>query len=541
MKKILALIALLLLAGCAPGHVRETFNVREFGASGLKAQDATKALQDAVDACAAAGGGTVLIPPGEYTSGTIRLRSHVRVYVEGGATIFVTKDTSRFDRGHNGICAALFYGTDLENVTVEGRGTLDGQAEYEWRLNDWEDDFIRPNQRLWEAGGKPLMRAFPVGLPKETVFPRMFLLLRCKDVRIAGLTMIRSRSWNINPYDCDRVVIDGVSIFSSLKEAVWADGIDPDGCRDVRISNSTIETGDDAIVFYSSQCWGTPKPCEDITVTNCRISSASSALKFCDGNSAAIRRVTVDNCVVSKSNRGIAFMNFDGGIVSDVVFSNLVVECERYDWFWWGDGDPLHVNLRRRSDIHASITPDKCAPAGIIRNVLLHNVLMRGQGACNLMGHPDHWLEDVKLENVRLFLTATPDNPLEKAKHAMSIRWAKNLTLKDVEIVWGSPESTKWESALHLEDIQGLVLDGFRGGPAPGAQSAPAVVLHQVDDAVVRNCRSGEGAGAFLSVTGDASRGIRLVGNDLRRAKRAWVTGDGAKAAEVKESGTLLP
>ena len=80
----------------------------------------------------------------------------------------------------------------------------------------------------------------------------MVLLLRCVDVRIAGLKFLRSRSWTINPYACKRLVIDGVYIYSSQKEAVWADGIDPDGCQDVHISNSTIETGDDAIVFYST-------------------------------------------------------------------------------------------------------------------------------------------------------------------------------------------------------------------------------------------------------------------------------------------------
>ena len=111
------------------------------------------------------------------------------------------------------------------------------------------------------------------------------------------------------------MVIDGVYIRSSLKDGVWADGIDPDGCKDVRISNCTIETGDDALVFYSMNWFGPALPCENITVTNCRLSSASSAVKFCDGNMNAVRRVTIDNCVITDSNRGLAFMDFDGGEV----------------------------------------------------------------------------------------------------------------------------------------------------------------------------------------------------------------------------------
>jgi polygalacturonase len=135
-----------------------------------------------------------------------------------------------------------------------------------------------------EATRKPLMRPFPTGFPNETVYPRLVLLLRCVDVRITGLKFLRSRSWTINPYACKRLVIDGVSIYSSQKEGVWADGIDPDGCQDVRIANSTIETGDDAIVFYSTDNWGPVLPTENVTVTNCRLSSSSSAIKFCDGN-----------------------------------------------------------------------------------------------------------------------------------------------------------------------------------------------------------------------------------------------------------------
>ncbi len=78
-----------------------------------------------------------------------------------------------------------------------------------------------------------------------------------------GLKFMRSRSWTINPYACKRLVIDGVYIYSSQKEGVWADGIDPDGCQDVRIANSTVETGDDAHRFYSANIWGPALPAEE--------------------------------------------------------------------------------------------------------------------------------------------------------------------------------------------------------------------------------------------------------------------------------------
>jgi Glycosyl hydrolases family 28/Pectate lyase superfamily protein len=521
----LALTALVPIFRPALAADLATFNVKDFGATGRKTDDAHAAIQKAVDACAAAGGGMVYLPPGEYSSGTITLKSHVRFHIEAGATLFASLNRSTFDKG------ALFYGEGLENITLEGRGLVDGQATYDWRLNDHDDDFIRPNLVLMETLRKPLMRPFPKDHPKETNFPRMVLLVRCKDVRITELSFVRSPSWNIHPYGCERVVIDGVYIQSSLREGVWADGIDPDGCKDVRISNSTIETGDDAIVFYSVDAYGPALPCENITVTNCRISSASSALKFCDGNRNSIRKVTVDNCVITSSNRGIAFMNFDHGYVSDVVLSNLTIETKLHDWFWWGDGEALHFNVKRRSEIHASVPKFPVQPIGAIRNVIIRNVIARGNGSSVILGHPESYLENVTFDNIRLFLSAVPEHPMQKAEHALKIRWARNLKLRDIEVHWEKPASEKWQSALYLEDIQGLELEGFSG--RPGTVQFPAVVLNQVEDATIRNTRVEPGTTVFLDVKGEKTRGIGLIGNDFRKAKTPYQTTSGARKSEV--------
>ncbi len=507
------------------------FNVKDYGATGEKSNDARGAIQKAIDACAAAGGGMVYLPPGEYTSGQIRLRSHVRFYLDAGATLFASTGSHAFEKTH---WAALLYGEDLENISIEGRGTLDGQSEYEWRLDDLDDAYIRENSLIIKGLGRPLMRPFPKGFPTETVYPRMVLLIRCKDVRITGVSFVRSRSWNIHPYACERLVIDGVYIHSSLKEGVWADGIDPDGCKDVRISNSTIETGDDALVFYSSDAYGPALPCENITVTNCRLSSASSALKFVDGNLTSIRKVTVDNCVITSSNRGIAFMVFNKGYVSDVVLSNLTIETTGFDWYWWGDADPIHFNIKRLSEIDPKRPREKDPPMGAIRNVMIRNLIARGKGSCMINGHPESWLEGISLENVKLFLSADPASPLQKAVHAMKFRWARDLRLKDVEVVWEKPESEKWENALYVEDIQGLEIEGFSGRQAKPGTDLPAVVLNQVDDVVIRNSRSREGTTVFLRVMGDKSRGVVLLNNDLRKAKVPYRVDGGARINEVK-------
>ncbi|OGU26850.1 MAG: hypothetical protein A2X66_07965 [Ignavibacteria bacterium GWA2_54_16] len=490
------------------------FNVRTFGASGIKSENAQSCLQRAIDSCAGSGGGMVYVPPGEYSSGTLHLRSHVRLYLEAGAIIYSIKDKSAFDKD------ALLYGEDLENISLEGKGTIDGQGAYEWRLNDIQDDFIRPNQEQMEALGKPLLRSFP----KKDQFGKMILLLRCKDVLISGVSLIRSPSWTIHPYGCERLVIDGVYIQSSLAEGVWADGIDPDGCKDVRISNCTIETGDDAIVFYSMNWYGPALPCENITVTNCRLSSASSAIKFCDGNMNTVRKVTIDNCVITNSNRGLAFMVFDGGIVSDIVISNLTIECRRHDWFWWGDGDPFHFNIKRRSEVHKHVKFENEPPAGIIRNVLIQNVVARGKGSSMMNGHPASWLDGVTFDNVKLFLSSDTSVAYDKSVHALNFQRVKNLRLRNFEVFWETPASKRWQSALSIEDARGVEVHNFSGAAGAVGSDVPVISLTRVEDAMIRNSVVREGTKTFLGLAGSGISNIVIQGNDLRRAAKPIVS-----------------
>lgn len=508
------------------------FNVRAYGATGKKVDSAQAAIQKAVDACAANGGGMVYVPPGEYFTGTIHLRSHVRFFVEAGATVYSIKRKEAFDKD------ALFYGEDLVNITLEGRGTIDGQGGYVYRpKGDHHDDFIYPNQAEMEKLGKSLVRSFP----KEDQFGKLVLLLRCRDVRIAGLNFIDSPSWTMHLYGCERTVIDGLFIRSSLKDGVWADGIDPDGCKDLRISNCTIETGDDALVFYSMNWFGPALPCENITVTNCRLSSASSAIKFCDGNMNAVRNVTIDNCVITKSNRGIAFMNFDGGLVENIVLSNLTIDCVRYDWFWWGDGEPFHFNIKKRSEVHKNWKKEDDRPAGKIRNVKISNVIAHGQGASVCNGHPDSWLEGITMENVKLFIAHDPDAPYDKAVHALTFKWAENLKLRDVEILWEGRDNPKWESALFLDEVKDLEMSGFKGRQAKTGQAgtAPAVLLNQVEGALIRDCRAAWGTNEFFRFSGPKTKDIVLQGNDSRQAGTVVVRNPEVTASAVREIDSI--
>ena len=133
----------------------------------MKAHNARPAIQRAIDACAAAGGGIVHVPPGKYTSGTVRLRSHVRITIDAGATVFAVREPSAYEFGTIPSKAALFYGEDVEGISIDGRGTVDGQAEYEWREDDYEQGF--DHKTLMHKLGRPLRRSFPKDFPHRTI------------------------------------------------------------------------------------------------------------------------------------------------------------------------------------------------------------------------------------------------------------------------------------------------------------------------------------------------------------------------------------
>jgi hypothetical protein len=461
----------------------------------------------------------------------LHLRSHVKLYLEIGATLYGSTSESDFTTD------ALLLGEDLENISIEGRGTINGQSEYVWRMNTIDDAYIRDNQKSAEAAGIPLMRSFPKDLEHRKIYPHMIKLIRCRDIRVAGISILNSPSWTFYPYDCDKLRIDGIYIHTDQKYGVWADGIDPDSCRDVVISNSTIETGDDAIVFYSSHAsGGPPKACENITVTNCRLSSSSSAIKFCDGNEVAVRNVTINNIVITNSNRGIAFMVYDGGVVENVVISNIVVNTHRFDWFWWGNGDPIYFTVQRRSEsLGLPLKPNE-PPAGVIRHVIVRNIVAHGQGSCLILGHPDSWLDDISLENIKLFQSTDNTPGYDRSVDAMYFRYAKNIKVKDVQISWEKPESPKWQSAMHFQDVKNLKLEGFSGAPARVESGDPALVLEQVDGANIVDSTTAAGTKVFLKVRGAKSQDINLHGNEIHMAHAAVQTDEDVKPGSVKES-----
>ncbi len=165
---------------------------------------------------------------------------------------------------------------------------------------------------------------------------------------------------------------------------------------------------------------------------------------------------------------------------------------------------------------------------------MIRNVIAHGQGTCLITGHPTSWLDDVSMENVKLFISTDPKSPYDKSIHAMYFQYAKNLKLRDVEVNWEKPAWEKWQSALSFEDVNGLKVDNFLGGPAKPQTDIPAVVLDKVEDAVISNSRARPGTQVFLRVKGSASKSVYLVGNELHDATKPFVADADVKEGTVK-------
>lgn len=533
--------AWLLAGNQGPSHgMMSVFNIKEYGATGKKQDDAGRAIQKAIDDAAAAGGGVVYLPPGEYTSGTLRLRSHVNIYIESGATLFASEDPAAFDSQKVKSKDALFFGEDLEDISIGGRGTVDGQAKYFWAPDTIERSFL--HKKLIVASGKSQMRSYPVGNGTRTVYPHLIWLGRSKNVSIKGLSFVRSFSWTFAFYDCSRVVVDGIYVYTSLHEAVWADGIDIVSCKDVSISNCTIETGDDCIVFVCGiDEWGPTSPCEHITVTNCRLSSASAAIKFSEGNNLVIRDILITNCAIFDSNRGLTLQIATGGDISNVVISNISMDLHRFDWFWAGDGNAFNFELRRQSEWNDEPRKPNEPGPGSIHNVIIRDVIVHCQGESTIYGHPESWLSGLTLENIKFFISSNPDSPYDTAKNAMSFRWIKDLKLRNIEVNWQKPAYDKWESALSLADIDGLHVDGFSGVSARPDRDLPAMALDRVTNATLRNLDAEPGTNLFLKITGANTHDVHLIGNNFHEAKVPYQLAKDVKTDSVTAVDNFMP
>lgn len=413
------------------------YNILETGALGDGLTNDAPAIQRAIDACHANGGGVVVVPGGKtYRSGAFTLKSHVNLHVEGGAIISASEHAADYPN------RMLIEARDATNISVTGTGTIDGRAKL-FMTEELPYIYHGPDSR-----------------------PRMAHLIGCRNVTIRDITLKDSSSWCLHLTGCEDVLIHGIRILNDLK-VPNCDGIDPDHCRNVRISDCFIEAGDDCIVLKNTREHARYGPTENITVTGCVLKSTSAAIKIGTESVSDFRDIIFSNCVIRGSSRGLAIQLRDEGNVENVLFSDMIVETRHFYEEWWGAGEPIYVTALPRT---AAIK------VGKIRHVRFQNILCRGENGAYIRGCADSQPEDVLLDNVRLELckwTKWPGGRHDRRPGLLDLRdhltagvycqQAQDVTLRHVHVNMGQPRAACFGHALEAHAVSNLKVDDFTG------------------------------------------------------------------------------
>ena len=329
----------------------------------------TRRLQRALDEAQTRGGGTVLIPAGNYVSGTLLLRSNVSIWLDNGAILSLSPDNAEFlpveklsydpdaNQATSDFHVALFAGDGLEHIAINGEGVIECD-------------------RGVKGGG-----------------PKPIALRRCNYVRLRGITLRNAANYNISMLGCDFVDIDGVTILTG-----HADGIDPDCCRHVRISNCYIESVDDSLCLKASGALGQRGATEFVTVVNCILRTASIHFKCGTESCGDFRNIAVSNCIfqggvgMRHGNPGLAFYSVDEGALEDIVVSNITMHDV---------GTPIAIIRGDR---------DRCATGkgpGVLRSIRISNVVATGAKSPSVIaGLPGSPVEDIYLDNISITIAA---------------------------------------------------------------------------------------------------------------------------------------
>jgi hypothetical protein len=543
-------------SGASNGKKIQFFNILDFGAIGDGQTLNTTFINDAIDACTSAGGGMVYVPPGNYLTGTVILKSNVTFYLEAGATLLGSqnihdyrpqpqsqKPTQQNNSSFvNDLRDAggfhLVFARDAENVSLAGLGTIDGQGSVFWAQNGRTPP--KPED-LWNDtiahGWKPLP-------PRPSPMVEFY---NCKNLHIEDVHLQNSAGWTLRPIHCDNVFIYGISI----KNPVYGpntDGIDPTCCHNLFISNCLIDTGDDAICLKSENPYGEElRVSKNITITNCVLTGCCNGFKFGTATHGGFENVTFSNSVIYNDDvplnyrliSGIALEMVDGGWVEGVTISNIRMQNVR---------TPVFIRRGNRK-------PRPDGTPGTLRGVMIENVHASGAIlTSSVSGISGFDVEDVTLSNIRIDSEENGkaewvDRKIpEKEKvypealdfgklpsYGFYCRHVTGLRLRSIEFTSGQDEE---RPAIVCDDVKNLDVDGLRSQPIVGTQ--PVVKLIQTKQAFLHGCCVPAGAKTFLEVQGGGSDSIVLNGNNLLGAEQAVLAGPDVSPAAVTASGNVV-
>ena len=402
------------------------FNVRDYGATGDGATLDTRGIQSAINAAAQTGGGTAFVPAGKYVTGSIFLRDNITFHLDAGAILLGSENladyplvTMRWEGVTRETHAPLIGGDGLHHIAIIGRGTIDGRGAIWWQKH----------------------RAKTLDAPR----PRLISFANSNNVLIEGVTLINSPAWTINPVRCENVTVDKVTI-NNPPDSPNTDGINPDSCRNVHISNCHVDVGDDCVTIKSGVETEKPElraPCENITVTNCTMVHGHGGVVIGSEMSGGVRNVVISNCVFVGTDRGIRMKSRRGrgGFIEDVRVTNVVMRDVLCPFTM-----NLYYHINARGDKMVSDKQPRPVDGGTprIRHVHLSHITARNAkiAAGFVYGLPEMPIEDLTLDDVSITMDRTApagyadmaDDIPQMQAVGLFVRNVRGLRLRDVEI-----------------------------------------------------------------------------------------------------------
>ncbi|HEV7406239.1 MAG TPA: pectinesterase family protein [Chthoniobacteraceae bacterium] len=384
-----------------PQFAARDFSITDFGAAAET--DCTGAIAKAIAACHSAGGGRVVIPRGVWLTGAIHLQSNVNLHLTDGATLRFSADATRYlpvvlTRFEGIECmnySPLIYAFEQENVAITGRGTLDGSANWEtwWAWNNRETGTptwqVADRQKLDQQGtdGVPVeQRVYGEG---HFLRPNFIQPYRCQNVLIEGVTIINSPMWEIHPVLCTNVTVRGVTVRSL---GTNNDGCDPESCRDVLIEDCVFETGDDCIAIKSGRNNDGRRigvPCENVVIRHCQMKDGHGGVTMGSEVSGGVRNVFVADCEMDSPNLDRAF-RFKSNAVRGGVIENIHIRDVR-------------IGLVARAVLSVEFDYEEGANGPhqpVLRNVTIENVTSQASGSVAIVtSFPAAVIEGVRLKN----------------------------------------------------------------------------------------------------------------------------------------------
>lgn len=472
-----------------PAFADYEVNIRAFGAVSDGATLNTQAINDAIKAVHAKGGGKVVIPEGLWLTGPIELLSNVNLYTEPNALVVFTGDfdaypiiATSFEGMDTRRCQSPISARNAENIAITGHGTFDGSGD-SWRpvkkdkltASQWDKlvksgGVLDSEKRIWYPTAGSLKGAMackmfnnPEGIETDAEWeeikpwlrPVMVNIVKSKKVLLEGVTFKNSPSWCLHPLSCEDITINKVKVFNPWYSQN-GDGIDLESCKNALIVNSIFDAGDDAICIKSGKDAEGRKrgePCQNVIVKNNTVLHGHGGFVVGSEMSGGVKNIYVSDCTFLGTDVGLRFKSTRGrgGVVEGIHINNIYMinipnEPLLFDLFYGGKGageEPEDELMKRMKTAVPPVTVE--TPA--FRDIHISNIYCKGAGrAMFFNGLPEMPIRNVTVRNV----------VITEAQEGAIISQADGVTLDKVRI----ETIDKGKEKLRVKDSKNIRVEG---------------------------------------------------------------------------------